>query len=223
MAQARATTTKQVTAAAARVFLKNGYQASTIEDIAREAGISKPTVYQYAKSKQWLLDQIVSLVSREMEQCESVLLSAKAPAGVRLYWIFQLQVTLAVQYRESYRVTLSEQAALSPEARDEFRLWARRTTSNYAALLAECRDEGSFDWPGDIEVATNLILSTLTSIHRWFDPTKKLTSAVLANQVARLLSGVYTAPDMTYWPMPELPISQIDLGQTPGIVLSPVH
>jgi hypothetical protein len=119
-------------------------------------------------------------------------------------------------------VTLSEQAALSPEARDEFRLWARRTTTNYAALLAECRDEGSFDWPGDIEVATNLILSTLNSVHRWFHPTETMNVAMLATQVARLFSGVFTAPDMTHWPMPELPTSKISLEEEPGAVLTSV-
>jgi TetR/AcrR family transcriptional regulator, cholesterol catabolism regulator len=219
MAQARATTTEHVTAAAARVFLKKGYQASTIEDIAREAGISKPTVYQYAKSKQWLLDRIVSLVLQEMEQCESVLLSAQAPANVRLYWIFQLHVAFAVRYRKSYEVTLSEQAGLSSEAQDEFRLWARRATSNFADLLADCRREGSFDWPQDVDVAASLIMSTLNSIHRWFHPGEALSSTMLVDHVANLFSGVYTAPDMTRWPMPELPVSVIDLGQ-PDVALT---
>ncbi len=213
MAQARATTTEGVTAAAARVFLQKGYQASTIDDIAREAGISKPTVYQYARSKQWLLDEIVSLVSREMEECESVLLSASAPASVRLHWVLQLHVAFAVRYRQSYRVTLSEQAGLSPEARDEFRLWARRATSNFGNLLADCRREGSFDWPHDIEVAANLIMSTLNSIHRWFQPDETLSVAMLVDYVLHLFSGAYTAPEMTCWAMPELPASTIDLGR----------
>ena len=82
MAQARATTTELVIAAAARVFLAKGYQASTMADIAREADISKPTVYQYIESKQWLLDQIVSLVSEDLERCEHIIHTADAPANV---------------------------------------------------------------------------------------------------------------------------------------------
>src|SRR5580693_1645910 len=44
---------------AARVFERRGYADATLDDIAAEAGISKPTVYQYVSSKQRLLETIV--------------------------------------------------------------------------------------------------------------------------------------------------------------------
>ena len=47
--------------------------------------------------------------------------SDPAPPIVRLHWLIELNIELAVEYRNSYRVTLSEQTALSPAARDEFR------------------------------------------------------------------------------------------------------
>jgi TetR/AcrR family transcriptional regulator, cholesterol catabolism regulator len=209
MAQARATSTEQVVAAAARVFLARGYQASTVDDIAREANISKPTVYQYVQSKQWLLDRIVGLVSEDLERCERVVHTAQAPANVRLHWLIQLHVTFAVRYRNSYRVTFSEQAGLSRVAREEFRRWAKDATSNFVDLLVECRGQGTFDWPHDIEVAANLIMSTLTSTHRWFHPDEQLSHEVLVAHIVHLLSGVYHAPEMSDWPMPELPISPL--------------
>ncbi|MDF3312194.1 TetR/AcrR family transcriptional regulator [Rhodococcus sp. T2V] len=212
MAQARVTTTERVIAAAAQVFLEKGYQGSTIADIAEAANISKPTVYQYAKNKQWLLERIVALVSTEMEKCERVLHEADAPASVRLHWLIQLHVDFAVRYRNSYRVTLSEQADLSPEARDEFRLWARRTTNRFADLLAAARRDETFDWPGDISIAANLILSTLTSIHRWFHPDGRVSSAKLVDDIVRMFSGIYTAPDMGNWSMPvlQLPAAEVE-------------
>ena len=93
-------------------------------------------------------------------------------------------MAFAVRYRNSYRVTFSEQAALSPGARKEFRLWAKRTTSKFVDLLAECREEGTLDWPRDIEVAGNLILSTLTSVHRWFFPDgRRMTEELLVEHI----------------------------------------
>ncbi|WP_430336113.1 TetR/AcrR family transcriptional regulator [Rhodococcus sp. ACT016] len=219
MAQARATTTERVIAAAARVFLDKGYQGSTIADIAESAGISKPTVYQYAKNKQWLLEQIVALVSTEMEKCELVLHEAAAPANVRLYWLIQLHVDFAVRYRNSYRVTLSEQADLAPEARDEFRLWARRTTSRFADLLAVARREETFDWPGDISIAAQLLLSTLTSVHRWFHPDGGVSSAKLVDDIVYMISGVYTAPEMGNWPMPPLPMPAAEVERPESLLL----
>ncbi|OZC83393.1 hypothetical protein CH282_15635 [Rhodococcus sp. 06-418-1B] len=216
MVQVRASSTELVLAAATRVFLEKGYPASTIADIAEAAGISKPTVYQYAKSKQWLLEEIVSRLSLEMEQCELILHDYDAPASVRLHWVIQLNIELAVQYRNSFRVTLSEQTVLTPQARDEFRLWARRTTNRFADLLAKARREGTFDWPGDISIAANLLLSTLTSVHRWFHPDSVTSPRDLADSVIYMISGVYAAPNMDEWPMPPLPIRQSNYAARPG-------
>ena len=205
MAQKRATSTEAVVNAAARVFLEKGFEVSTIEDVAREASVSKPTVYQYAKSKQWLLDEIVRLMCQDMEMAQLRLHSDPAPPIVRLHWIIELNIELAVEYRNSYRVTLSEQTALSLAARDEFRLWARRTTTRFAELLSECRQDGSFTWNGDIMVAANLIISMLTSAHRWFHPrgNESSATATLGRQVSDLLSGAIARADMSSWPRPE--------------------
>jgi AcrR family transcriptional regulator len=55
----RALETQDLVAAAARVFERRGYADATLDDIAAEAGVSKPTVYQYVSSKQRLLETIV--------------------------------------------------------------------------------------------------------------------------------------------------------------------
>lgn len=44
-----------ISEAAVRLFEKQGYQATTIEQIAREAGVSAPTVFTYFGSKQEIL------------------------------------------------------------------------------------------------------------------------------------------------------------------------
>lgn len=205
MAQARASSTERVIAAATQVFLEKGFQSSTIDDIARAANISKPTVYQYAPSKQWLFDTIVRLICDVLTDCGAAVAAVDAPAAVRLQWSIQMNIEVAMTYRSSYRLTLGEQTDLSAQARDEFRIWARRTTTDFAELLAACRREGSLDWDGDIMQAANLILSMLNSTYRWFHPTSPRDSAELATRVSTLLSGVFTVPDMTDWPMPDLP------------------
>ena len=51
--------------AASRVFSLNGFEGAKIDDIAKEAGIGKGTIYEYFKSKQELFDESVSF-HREM-------------------------------------------------------------------------------------------------------------------------------------------------------------
>ena len=45
--------------AAFRVFIKKGYQEATMDDIAKEVGVSKAALYQYLKNKKEILNEIV--------------------------------------------------------------------------------------------------------------------------------------------------------------------
>ncbi|HHV65857.1 MAG TPA: TetR/AcrR family transcriptional regulator [Peptococcaceae bacterium] len=46
--------------AAGRVFYYKGYEGTKIEDIAKEAGIGKGTVYEYFESKQQLFEEMIA-------------------------------------------------------------------------------------------------------------------------------------------------------------------
>lgn len=66
MARERATDTTALVAAAAETFRRKGYRNATIDDIAEAAGISRPTVYKYTRSKQHLLDLMVDQVTGDL-------------------------------------------------------------------------------------------------------------------------------------------------------------
>lgn len=51
--------TEEILLAAQRVMLAKGYTGSTMDDIAAEAGLTKPTVYQYFKTKEELFMHMV--------------------------------------------------------------------------------------------------------------------------------------------------------------------
>ena len=55
--------------AAARLFAENGYGATTVEEIAEEAGVSVPTLYSYVSSKADLVVAIYAL-DRELIDAE---------------------------------------------------------------------------------------------------------------------------------------------------------
>ena len=54
---------RQIIDGARRMFLAQGFDAASMNDIAREAGVSKGTLYVYFKSKEELFEAIVE------EQC----------------------------------------------------------------------------------------------------------------------------------------------------------
>jgi len=70
----------QIRKAALRVFARKGYRNTVVEDVAREAGVSKGTIYTYFDRKEELLGAVFRGLMDEMEGRESAILrSDRAP------------------------------------------------------------------------------------------------------------------------------------------------
>jgi AcrR family transcriptional regulator len=59
---------RQILEGARRAFLANGFDAASMNEIAREAGVSKGTLYVYFKSKEELFEAIVEAQIRQQGQ-----------------------------------------------------------------------------------------------------------------------------------------------------------
>jgi len=189
MARAKATDTAAVIAAAASVFRTKGYRNTTIDDIAKAAGIAKPTVYQYAKSKQWLLSQVVDGVIKDLDRRIQIQRDISLEPVERLHSTLRAHVAAAVELRTFYAIVFNEEAELSAATRRRFRTWAHRVTEEFRGLLAECAPGSALDHA----VAANLIITMITSLYRWYDPDGPLSPDALAEQILLAVDGVLAA------------------------------
>src|SRR5580704_5407079 len=57
---------RQLVAVALELFARRGYRATTMDDIAEAAGVTKPLVYQHFSSKRALYLELVDAVAHEM-------------------------------------------------------------------------------------------------------------------------------------------------------------
>lgn len=77
---ARSNRRDEIITAAAQVFLATGYGETSIDTVAREAGVSKPTIYKYFDNKEELFLAIVDTISQKLlHPLSEVDLHAKAP------------------------------------------------------------------------------------------------------------------------------------------------
>lgn len=58
--------------AARRLFLDKGYDGTSMDDVATEAGVSKPTVYRYFADKERMFTEIVGDTTQMEEQLRAV-------------------------------------------------------------------------------------------------------------------------------------------------------
>ena len=111
MAKGRPSKKQLILDTAQGLFALHGYQGTAIDLVVREAGVSKPTVYNNFPSKQALLQ---SLISRQIE-CIAVrqhsLVNSNDSVSDKLYTLFQQIVEhpfelalYKIYYGESYKL-----------------------------------------------------------------------------------------------------------------------
>lgn len=194
MARQRATSVQELVDAAARVFERKGFVESTIPDIAAEAEVSKPTVYQYVTSKRWLLETIVEQVIYPLRHGIDEIISGDLAEREKLVEYIRLHVHSAVRYQTYYAVLTADQHQLSDQALRNYRSWARDINHATESLIGDCVKAGVVRDDLEIDTVVHLLNGMLTSVSRWYRPAGRIDPDQLVGQVMGLLGG-YLLPE----------------------------
>ena len=99
--------------AASRAFARGGYRATTMQDIAREAGYTPPSLYAYFTGKEQIFGELAGLLSREFV----AVFDEPVPAGLSLSERLELLLCQLFAKSDRYRdaVTVFLVARLSGE------------------------------------------------------------------------------------------------------------
>jgi AcrR family transcriptional regulator len=92
--------------ASGRAFARGGYHATTMQDIAREAGYTPPSLYAYFDSKEQIFLELAALLSREFTSVFDEPLSAKLSLRERLEQLLRQLFEKADRYHHAVTVFL---------------------------------------------------------------------------------------------------------------------
>jgi AcrR family transcriptional regulator len=98
----------KIHAATIALFVKKGYHATSIDDVAKQAQISKGLLYNYYKGKEELLSEMVQLRIREIEEVMESAAALETPEE-QLRHIVEGAIDNVVRRREVYRFYLNLQ------------------------------------------------------------------------------------------------------------------
>jgi AcrR family transcriptional regulator len=153
---------------AAQAFLQRGYDATSMEDLSRAAGITKSSFYHHVSGKEALLR---GALDRALGGLFGVLAEPPATEGRpvdRLRHIVRRQVEVLAT--ELPYVTL----LLRLRGNTETERWAlgrrREFDQAIAALVREAADDGSVPADVDPVVAARLLSGTVNSLIEWYRP-----------------------------------------------------
>lgn len=144
-----------------RLLSRFGYRKMTMDDLAREVGIGKGTLYLYFKSKEEIaLSHIDYIVERLKEKLQSIA-REDAPPGERLREMLITRVLFRFDSVQHYTESLNE---LLAELRPQLLARRRRYFDEEAQLFAEVVEKGqgvrAFESGDSHEIAHLLLLAT---------------------------------------------------------------
>lgn len=172
---------------AAVLFARSGFDASSLNDLAEGAGISKAGIYHYFKTKQDVYDAIiVQTLQGLVDRVSQVVASAVSP-GDKLLAFMSAHASFFEQNYWAFRAMLISFSEMSaPEPRHEAAALRERYEALLRGIIAEGVAQGQFR-AVDPAITGRAVLSMLNWMARWFHPGGPKTAAELALEYADLL------------------------------------
>ena len=159
-------------AAILAVFAERGYHATSIDDIAREGGVSKALIYEHFDSKQKLYEELLEQHAGELfERLAAAMEEAGDSGAARLASGLDAFYRFVEEHRVAWRMLFRE--ASDPEMVAVLERIVAQVTGVVAALIAQdpgarssdvdeaAREEG-------IEMIAQMLVGSVQSLSNWW-------------------------------------------------------
>lgn len=172
---------QQIVTLAAGLFDKTGYSNTTMDDIAREVGVAKPTLYHYFPSKDDILHAIhEEFIDLLIERHEARLDTGLRPEQLLLEVMADI-LELMETHRGHVRVFFEHHRELPAEARGPIKLKRDRYEKIVEGLIAEGVESGVLR-PIDPHLAALATFGMCNWAYQWYSPHGRLRSREVAYQ-----------------------------------------
>ena len=99
---------EEIVRAASKRFSRHGFSKTTLEEIARDVRIGKPTIYHYFKSKDDLFYSSITFQSTQfIEDIKAIFNNQDLPVGARLLEYFAFKESINHRYKLLYDLLLA--------------------------------------------------------------------------------------------------------------------
>ena len=167
---------------AVRVFTERGFEGTSMEQLARAAGITKSSIYHHVTSKDQLLEWSLD---RALDGLFGVLdTQPDLPAIERLEHMIRGSVRVLVEQQP--HVTLLLRVRGNTEVEQQALARRRQFDRAVAKLVADAEQDGDLRPDADVALSARLVFGMVNSVTEWYRPGKSLDASRLADAIVHL-------------------------------------
>jgi len=181
---------EEILRVAADKFGKQGYQATTLDEIAAAAGISRAAFYLYFPNKEELLHRMYNQVIATSQAAIEQIVAEELPVAEKLRRIIRHQVRYMATHLPLAHVFFSEIFNLRPELSQ----WVKRENRAFGAVIERVVSEGVRTGeliPLHPKQFTFALMGMCNWMHRWYRPGGEWTPDTVAEEFIRILESGY--------------------------------
>lgn len=157
----------EILASAAKIFYAKGYHATTIEDVARDVGMLKGSLYYYIKSKEDLLyELLLNVIEQGDANVAERIASATDPVG-KLRRALEGEIDHIIRNQVRVGLFLHEFGTLSGRRQRRVQEAMLRYQNRFVEIVQEGQAGGVF-LGGDPWLVVNAMLGMCNWIYRWY-------------------------------------------------------
>ena len=170
----------EIVDAAAKLFRENGFVATSLEDIAREVGMYKGSLYHYIKSKEDLLFAVVREPAESILADVRELSSLDLPPSEKIRRITRSHVRVLEENFTYCSVYLEEVSGRHRS--DEWSAMDREYVQAVMGVIQEGQQRGEFGRQVDPRTTTLALIGSLNWLTHWYHPEGELKGAEIADR-----------------------------------------
>jgi TetR/AcrR family transcriptional regulator, cholesterol catabolism regulator len=174
---------EELTRIAARLFARQGYQGTSLADLAEELGVQKPSLYHHIAAKEDLLWEVVWEGANAFHAALDAV-PAEAPATERLRLALRGHLGVVAGQLDIATVFVREWRYLEGERHEAFVAERRRYEERIRELFREGVEGSELRTDLDVPTAALLFLSAANWAYTWLRP---------GADTAQLADRLYTA------------------------------
>lgn len=181
---------QQILCIAEQVFANNGYQATSMDDIANQVGLSKPMLYEYFGSKDGLLVACIQRAKRELLDTTVAAVEHAASPEEMIHNGLLAYFQFADEHSQAWALIRNEAAVPTVQVNSQLEEIRQQQTEFTAGLLQMALPDAD---PVALEASSEAIIGACERLAIWRETRPEISPQQAAEYLVTLLQPSLTA------------------------------